>query len=128
MEENNRLKLTGKIVKILPPKTGVSAKGTWISQDYLLDVQDKFSRKVLFNVFGQEKIDKFAISLGEIVEVSFNIETKEFNNKYYTSVSAWFVKKISSGNNNNDSQQQTSTGTSHVEGADNTVDVNSLPF
>lgn len=128
MEENNRLKLTGKIVKILPPKTGVSAKGTWISQDYLLDVQDKFSRKVLFNVFGQEKIDKFAISLGEIVEVSFNIETKEFNNKYYTSVSAWFVKKISSVNNNNDSKQQTSTGTSHVEGSNNPVNVDDLPF
>ena len=128
MEENNRLKLTGKIVKILPPKTGVSAKGTWISQDYLLDVQDKFSRKVLFNVFGQEKIDKFAISLGEIVEVSFNIETKEFNNKYYTSVSAWFVKKISSGNNNNDSKQQTSTWTSHVEGGNNPVNVDDLTF
>lgn len=127
MEENNRLKLTGKIVKILPPKTVVSSKGTWISQDYLLDVQDKFSREVLFNVFGQEKIDKFAISLGEIVEVSFNIETKEFNNKYYTSVSAWFVKKISGGSNNNNNQQ-TSMGTSHVEGVDNAVDVNSLPF
>ena len=64
------MKLTGKITKVLPVRTGMSKKGgTWAAQQYVLDADDDGS--VLLEAFGQKEIDSFGITEGETLSVTF---------------------------------------------------------
>ena len=49
-----------------------------------------------FVVWG-DKIDDFQIKENEELEVSIDIESREFNGRWYTDVRAWKVEKTSAG-------------------------------
>lgn len=80
---------------MLPLQTGV-AKNTgnpWQSQSYVLETQEQFPRKVCFEVFGEQRIRENACQLDDIVTVSFDIESREFNGRWYTSIRAWRIQQ-----------------------------------
>lgn len=85
--------INGRIVQVLPKQTGQSAKGTWEKQDYILETEGQYPKKVCFNLWG-EKIGQFAIQEGDQLQVSFDLESREFNGRWYTDVRAWNVKKV----------------------------------
>ena len=87
------MELTGNIVQILPEVGGTSKTGNaWRKQDYILETKDQYPKKVCFNAWG-EKIDQFALKVGEEVTVSFDIESREYNGRWFTEVKAWTVRK-----------------------------------
>ncbi len=90
------MEIKGKIVSILPLATGTSAKGAWKKQEYILQTTEQYPKKICFVVWG-EKIDEYALQEGESVEVSIDIESREFNGRWYTDVKAWKVVKESKG-------------------------------
>jgi len=45
-----------------------------------------------FNAFGN-KVDEFAIQEGETLTVSVDIESREFNGRWYTDIRAWRVER-----------------------------------
>ena len=90
------MELTGKIIAILPPKQGVSQStgNAWMCQDYVLETQEMYPKKVCFNVFGAEKIQEMNIQLGETLTVSLEINASEYQGKWYNQVRAWKVERI----------------------------------
>jgi len=86
------MELSGKIVKVLPLQSGQGQKGVWKKQDYVMEYGDAYPKMVCFNLWG-DKVDQFALSEGDMVNVSFDIESREFNGKYYTDVKAWKIEK-----------------------------------
>lgn len=84
------MEISGKIIQVLEEQSGQSAKGTWRKQQYILETEGQFPKKVCFMVWG-DKIDDFAIKTGQEVEVSVDIESREFNGRWYTDVKAWKV-------------------------------------
>ncbi len=84
--------ISGKIIAILPLQTGEGRNGTWRSQDYVLETQEQYPKKVCFNLFGS-KIEQFPIALQDEVKVSFDIESREWNGRWFTTVRAWKVEK-----------------------------------
>ena len=101
MEE---LKLKGKIVKILEAESGTSKAGkSWIKQNFVIDTGASYNPEVCFEVFGQEKVDNLQKynKVGQEVEVSFNISSREYNGKYFHNLSAW---KIWAGGKNEKSE------------------------
>jgi hypothetical protein len=86
--------IKGKIVAILPLASGTSAKGTWKKQEYILQTEEQFPKKICFVVWG-EKIDEYALSNGDSVTASVDIESREFNGRWYTDVKAWKVVRDS---------------------------------
>jgi len=86
------MEITGKIVQLLAKQTGQGKNGTWEKQDYILETEGQYPKKVCFNLWG-EKIGQFAIQQGDVVMVSFDIESREYNGRWYTDVRAWNVKK-----------------------------------
>lgn len=97
------MKLTGKISNILPTESGVSKDGKeWKKVVFAIaiteNLQDgrEIENKVAFEIFGAEKVDKFLQynKVGYNVDVEFNIKSNEYNNKFYTSLSAWKVSKV----------------------------------
>lgn len=91
------MELTGKIIAILPPKQGVSQStgNAWMCQDYVLETQEMYPKKVCFNVFGAEKIQEMNIQLGETLTVSLEINANEYQGKWYNQVKGWKVVRVS---------------------------------
>ena len=88
------MEVTGKIIQVLPPQDGVGRNGNpWKLQAYVLETLDSFPKKVHFEVFGEERIASNPCNVGEIVTVSFDIESREFNGRWYTSIRAYHHRK-----------------------------------
>lgn len=90
------MEIEGRIIMILPLNSGVSKSGNeWKKQDYILETNhQQYPKKVCFNLWG-EKIDQFALTEGESVKVSIDIESREYNGRWYTDVRAWNVERVS---------------------------------
>lgn len=84
--------ISGKIIAVLPLATGEGKNGQWRSQDYVLETADQYPKKVCFNLFG-DKIDQFPIAMDETVTVHFDIDSREYNGRWYTNIRAWKVDK-----------------------------------
>lgn len=89
------MEITGKIIAVLPMATGEGKNGQWRSQDYVLETAEQYPKKVCFNLYG-DKIAQYPISMGDEVTVSFDIDSREYNNRWYTSVKAWKVAVVAS--------------------------------
>ncbi len=84
------MEINGKIVEILPEKTGQSSKGAWRKQEFILETDGQYPKKVCFMAW-TDKIDEFSIKLGEDLVVSIDLESREYNGRWYTDVKAWKV-------------------------------------
>ena len=84
--------ISGKIIAVLPLATGQGKNGTRRSQDYVLETGDQYPKKVCFNLFN-DKIDQFPLAIDDQVNVSFDVESREYNGRWYTTVRAWKIEK-----------------------------------
>ncbi len=86
------MEITGEIIECLPVKSGQSAKGEWRKQEYVLQTDGQYPKKICFMVWG-EKVEQFAIQQGEVLQVSIDLESREYNGRWYTDVKAWRVSR-----------------------------------
>jgi hypothetical protein len=120
------LELSGKIVEILEVKSGQSANGEWRKQEYVLETEAQYPKKVCFMAWG-DKIDQFNIQQGETVAVSIDLESREYNGRWYTDVKAWKVSR--NGNDANSSQSVNFQNANTPPIADiNSFDNDDIPF
>ena len=78
--------ITGKIVEVLPARSGVSKSGNeWVSQEFVLEEENK--DKIVFGVFGANKIAEYNLQVGSTAAVTLKIESTSWNGKYFTKVS-----------------------------------------
>lgn len=86
------MEISGKIIAVLPLANGEGRNGSWRSQDYVLETLDQYPKKVCFNLFN-DRIDQFPLAIDDTVTVSFDIESREYNGRWYTTIRAWKVDK-----------------------------------
>ena len=86
------MELKGKIIQSLKLQTGMGKKGTWQKQEYVIETQSQYPKKICFTVWG-DKIDQFALWEGDLVTIGIEIESREYNGKWYTEVRAWKCEK-----------------------------------
>jgi hypothetical protein len=85
------VELTGRIAQILPLEQGVSKAGnSWRKQVFILETQDQYPRKVAISLLN-DNIDKYTIQVGTVVTANLEIESREWNGKWYTEVKAWQI-------------------------------------
>lgn len=90
--------IKGKIIAALPIKSGQSAKGEWQVRSYVLEYPSgQYVRHIVFDVFGQDKIQQFAIKPGEVVQVSIDLDARESGGRWYNSIKAWNVVHDAAG-------------------------------
>ena len=85
--------LTGKVIAIMEPRTGTSARtgNPWMIQEYVIEVPGTYPRKMLFSVFGEDRIKQFNIQAGEEITVQFDIDAREYNGRYFNDIRAFNV-------------------------------------
>ena len=89
------MEIQGKVIAVLPERSGVSARGEWKSQTYVIETQEQYPKKMAFDVFGADRIANFGIQLGEVINVSFDIDAHEYQGRWFNSIRAWNVTKVS---------------------------------
>ena len=88
------MELVGKIIQVLPPQEGVGRNGNpWKLQGYVLETLEQYPRKVHFEVFGEDRIRQNPCEIDQLVTISFDIESREFNGRWYTSIRAWRINQ-----------------------------------
>ena len=88
--------LTGKVIAVLPLASGVSNRTgkEWASQEYVIEeVNARYPQRVCFKVFGSDKIQQFALQLGDIVTVKLELGCREYNGKWYNEINCWNVER-----------------------------------
>ena len=83
------MQITGKLLSKLPPVNGTSQKGEWKKQDCVFETTEQFPKKVCIS-FWENQVEKIqAVPDGSTLECHINIESREYNGKYYTEVRCW---------------------------------------
>lgn len=87
------MEIKGRIIHVLPLQEGVSKAGNpWKKQEYVLETYDQYPRKVCFDLFG-DKADQYRAEIGDDVVLSFDIESREYNGRWFTSIRGWKLDK-----------------------------------
>ena len=87
------MEITGKIIAVLPERGGISKTGNeWKMQEYVLETHEQYPKKICFNVFGADKIAQFNIQAGDEMTVSFDINAREYNGRWYNDIRAWRIE------------------------------------
>lgn len=88
------MEISGKILEVLPKVTGTNKSGNpWQKQEFILEVQGgQYPKKALMGIWG-DKVDQFQVQKGEDVTVSFDIDCREYNGRWYNDIRAWNVVK-----------------------------------
>lgn len=89
------MELKGKIINVLEERSGVakaSGKPYRVAQ-YVLETIEQYPKKMMFEVFGEERINQMNIQVGEELTVSFDIDSREYNGKWYNQIRAWKVER-----------------------------------
>ena len=89
------MEIQGKVIAVLPERSGVSARGEWKSQTYVIETQEQYPKKMAFDVFGADRLAQFNIHRGEVINVSFDIDAHEYQGRYFNQIRAWNVTKVS---------------------------------
>lgn len=91
------MEVTGKIIQVLEPQSGVSKAGkNWTKRYYVLETQESYPRKIAFYAFGEDRVNQFdAIAKpGSSVRLSFDIECREYNGRWYTDIAGWKIEPL----------------------------------
>ena len=85
------MEVSGKIAQLLPLQQGTGKNGVWKKQEFILETSGEYPKKICFSLWG-DKIDQSPLKEGVAVKVSFDVESREYNGKWYTDAKAWKVE------------------------------------
>jgi hypothetical protein len=102
------LDITGKIVKVMPEQSGAGKKGTWVKQEFVIETAEQYPKKICCSAWGDKVETLRSFSEGDVVKVSFNLESREYNERWYTDVRAWKIEPMGSGSGSADSDTSNS--------------------
>lgn len=94
------MELKGRLVQKLPVVTGQGRNGEWKKQDVVLETEGTYPKKVCITVWG-DRVNVAALAEGSMLNASIDIESREYNGKWFTNVTAW---KIEAAGETQDSQ------------------------
>ena len=92
------MEIAGTVVSLLPLQTGQGKNGVWKKQEFIMETPGQFPKKVCLSLWG-EKVDENRISVGDKITASINIESREYNGRWYTDVRAWKIAKSTAQQN-----------------------------
>jgi hypothetical protein len=87
--------IQGKIITALEPRSGKSNRtgNNWKSQDFVIETHEQYPKKCVFTVFGEDRLNQFALKVGDEVTVSIDIDAHEYNGRWFNDIRAWRVTR-----------------------------------
>lgn len=126
------MELTGKIIQKLDKQGGSSARGEWKKQEFIIEtVEDKFPKKVCITAWADKVDDLERFKINDTVKLSVNIESREYNGRWYTDVRFWKIEAAGAAQNtagNNEYNQEPPVFENNGNSFGNTEVSDDLPF
>ncbi|MEN9345943.1 MAG: hypothetical protein RLZZ60_1412 [Bacteroidota bacterium] len=94
------MEISGRIIQKLGLQEGNSAKGTWKKQDFIIETIDKYPKKVCVSAWSEKVDDLNRYNINDEVKLSINIESREYNGRWYTDVRFWKIEGAASSQEN----------------------------
>lgn len=90
------MEFKGKVIAVLDKKSGTSKAGNeWAKQEYVIEeIEGQYPKKMCFEVFGEDKISQFNIKVGQVLGVNFNIDSREWQGRWFNQVQAWKIVNL----------------------------------
>lgn len=93
------MQITAKLNQLLPIQTGTGKNGEWKKQDIIVETDGQFPKKVCISIWG-DKINEGQLQIGNLLKIDFDIESREYNSKWYTDVKAWKLEVAGTSTHN----------------------------
>lgn len=90
------MQLTAKLIQLQPLQTGTGKNGQWKKQDIIVETEGQYPKKVCISIWG-DKINESVLKPGTLLKIDFDVESREYNGRWYTDVKAWKVEPASDG-------------------------------
>lgn len=92
------LEITGKLIAKLDMQSGTSKTGnSWQKQEFVIETMDQYPQKICSNLWGDKTDQLNQFNIGDVIKVSFDLSSREFNGKWYTDVRAWKIEAAPAG-------------------------------
>lgn len=85
------MQFTARLIQVLPLQKGTGKNGEWKKQDIIVETDGQYPKKVCISIWG-DKIDNNLLQTGNQLNISFDVESREYNGRWYTDVKAWKVE------------------------------------
>ena len=85
------MQLTAKLTQLLPVQTRAGKNGEWKKQEIIVETDGQYPKKVCVSIWG-DKINEGQLQIGNILKIDFDIESREYNSKWYTDIKAWKIE------------------------------------
>jgi len=85
------MELTATLIQLLPLQKGVGKNGEWKKQEIIVQTEGQYPKKVCISIWG-DKINERVLQVGSQLNISFDVESREYNGRWYTDVKAWKVE------------------------------------
>jgi hypothetical protein len=121
------LEITGKLVSLLPQQTGEGKNGQWVKQEFILETTGEYPRKVCISAWGDKARDVENLQPGDVLKLGINLESREYNSRWYTDVRAWKIDKVSESGNSSPAASPSDIPPPSIEDIPGEDD-NDLPF
>lgn len=89
------MEFEGVVWRVLPQIKGTSARGEWVKQEVVFELPGEFNRKICVGFWGDKAQEAATLKPGETITVSANVESREYNGRWYTEVRAWRINRKS---------------------------------
>ena len=86
------MELKAKVIQILPLESGVSARGDWSKQTIIIETPGEYPKQIAVSFFNPDNIN--IPEVGEVGTFHINLESREFNGKWYSDVKCWKVESF----------------------------------
>jgi len=120
------MQLIGKLANVLPEVKGNGKNGTWSKKDIIISTDDRYPKNICISIWG-EKINLSNYKIGDVLIIDVDIESKEYNSRWFTEIKAWRIskKEINEPENNSISPISTKSDNNPIQSND---DLDKLPF
>ena len=87
------LQVKGKLIQKLPIESGEGRNGRWEKQQFVIETDEQFPKKICIMLWGDKVSMLEKVTEGDVLTVSINIESREYNSRWYTDIKAWRIEK-----------------------------------
>lgn len=124
------LDVIGKIIQVMDPVRGTSKAGKdWVKQEFILETQETYPKKICIGMMGDKTSEISKYRVEDMVKVHLNIESREYNGKWYTNVNAWKIEQAAASGNGASSNSPSASPESEMNySPSNDAGGDDLPF
>lgn len=92
------MEISGKVIAVLEPQTFVSQRNgnTYVTNVFVIETSGQYQKKIAFKVLGADRFSQMGIVLGHTYNVSFDVDSREWNGRWFTDCVAWRVQDLDS--------------------------------